>query len=185
MSGVPVLTPIVYTSLTDKDCIHIVFALAHWFVVDMGRDNTEPTWPLAQKWLHTEMSVTKKMDTMVAFVHVLNCFPHARQNVDVHSVSAIGDAATDAIKQAWEDFAPHLPNATVARVASILGWPSWIQEQSEQLRRHTFDVFYPSEIHTVNRAMTEDFVCEMRVMAMFYDVTGQERIASVMTRKKQ
>ena len=123
MSGAPVWTPIVYTNLVGEDLIQMQFALAYWLVVDKGNNNAAPTWPLKKTWPHTKLSVLDLLDTHVAFVLVMNRFPFIHSRVDVHSMSVIGNAATDAIRNAWKNFAPNLPTASVDRVASILGWP--------------------------------------------------------------
>ena len=169
-----------YTDLADEDRNHIKFALAYWWVVDLGHPDREPMWPLADPWLHTEMSAIALLDREVAIVHVLNRFPQVRRHIDYNKVSVIAAAATVQKTRDWtNDFQPNLAEKNVSDLACFLEWPEWIQARSDLLEQHTFAVFNPGEIW-VKRALTDEFAGQTRTMAIFYEIIGEELVAAVL-----
>ena len=154
-----------------------MFALAYWWVVDLGHADREPIWPLAHKWLHTDMSAIAPQDREVAIVHVLNRFPRVRPHIFFNPipVSEIAAAATVQMTRDWTaEFRPNLAEKSVRDLARFLGWPEWIQARSDQLEQHTLDVFYPGEVW-VTRPLTERFAGQARSVAIFYEIIGEDK----------
>ena len=59
-------------------------------------------------------------------------------------------------------------------VISVLRWPSWVGQHWENIKTYTHAIFFSGMI----RVTTEAYLSYLRVVVIFYDLVGPERVQS-------